>query len=111
MEMHFNFALDNEALIIEAMHADIQKGLKTVGLKAEGYAKKNLTAKRAVDTGRLRNSISHQNDSDTVYVGTNVEYAPYIEMGTSKMAARPYLGPSITEHANEYKEIIETALK
>lgn len=36
-----------------------------------------------VDTGRLRNSMSYatSEDNKTVYVGTNVEYAPYVEEG------------------------------
>jgi hypothetical protein len=26
-------------------------------------------------------------------IGTNVEYGPYVELGTSRMAARPHLRP------------------
>lgn len=111
MKMQFNMAMDNSELMIQAAHEQIDKALKTIGLKAEGYAKKNLSDKGAVDTGRLRNSVTHQNDKDTVYVGTNVEYGVYVEMGTSKMRSRPYLGPAITEHVNEYKEILENELK
>ena len=48
-----------------------------------------------VDTGNLKNSIQTEMESDlTAVVGTNVEYAPYVEYGTYKMAARPYLGPA-----------------
>ena len=67
-----------------------------------------------VDTGRLRNSItwkmkeqqgriSANSESDTITAptddlqvafGTNVEYAPYVEYGTDKMAAKPYIAPS-----------------
>lgn len=28
-------------------------------------------------------------------VGTNVEYAPYVEFGTSRMGAQPYLRPAV----------------
>lgn len=37
-----------------------------------------------VDSGQLRNSITHEVriDGKVGYVGTNVEYAPYIEFGT-----------------------------
>jgi len=34
------------------------------------------------------------NDPFTVTVGTNVEYAPYLEFGTSKMSARPFIRPT-----------------
>lgn len=49
-----------------------------------------------VDTGRLRASISttFHKDGFTAEVGTNVEYAPYIEFGTSKMKSQPFLHPA-----------------
>lgn len=43
----------------------------------------------------------------SVYVGTNVEYAPYVEMGTVNMGARPFIKPAVTDHQKEYKEILE----
>lgn len=54
-----------------------------------------------VDTGRLRASITHGLARDDAgifgWVGTDVEYAPYVELGTSRMAARPYLRPALAE--------------
>lgn len=44
-----------------------------------------------VDTGRLRDSMRYQTDADSVVIGTDVEYAPYVHEGTYKMEARPYL--------------------
>lgn len=81
--------------------------LEAVGLQAEGYAKRLCP----VDTGNLRNSITHTADDDTAYIGTNVEYAPYVEFGTSKTAAQPYLRPAAQNHSEEYKRIIEYYLK
>lgn len=55
------------------------------------------TAKRLcpVDTGRLRASISHALDRDVQglvgVVGTDVEYAPYVFLGTHKADAQPAL--------------------
>lgn len=52
-----------------------------------------------VDTGRLRSSIGNQLGRDAIglvaIVGTDVEYAPYVELGTSKMAAQPFLRPAL----------------
>ena len=57
------------------------RALEIVGGKAETYAKQLAP----VDTGRLRNSITHQQlDEDTEVIGTNVEYAPYQELGDIK---------------------------
>lgn len=88
--------------------------LEKIGLKAEAYAKQSLTQQGAVDTGRLRNSVTHNvfQKELAVQVGTNVEYSPYIEFGTSQgMKPRPYIRPSIENHIDEYRQIIETALK
>lgn len=69
-----------------ALGQDIASGLEQVGLAAEGHAK----AKCPVDTGRLRNSITHaQADPRTEVVGTNVEYGEYVELDTSRTAAQP----------------------
>lgn len=93
----------------------VKKALEEIGIKAEGHAKDIITEKGAVDTGRLRNSITHQvGETDSkepcVYVGTNVEYAPWVEGGTSKMKARPYLKPAVEDFKDEYKEIVENNL-
>ena len=106
MRMQFNMELDNSELIINAAHSQVQKALKTVGMKAEKNAKKICP----VDTGNLRNSITHQNDKDTVYIGTNVEYAPYVELGTSKMRARPFLKPAVENYGEQYKDLLKQAM-
>ena len=62
---------DNSQRIVTAMEKGIKNGLEAIGLTAETYAKKATP----VDTGRLRNSISHTIDGEAVYIGSNVEYA------------------------------------
>ena len=98
---------DNSEEVKSAMEKAIARGLEEIGLTAEAYAK----LKCPVDTGRLRNSISHDVRDKEVYIGTNVEYAPYVEMGTSRTRAQSFLKPAATEHSDEYKKIIETELR
>ncbi len=105
----------------------VKKTLMEIGIEAEKNAKKEITAKKAVDTGRLRNSITWaiggeganapgysgtapKKDQPCVYVGTNVNYAKYVEYGTSRMKARPYLRPAVEDFKDEYKKIIEDNL-
>lgn len=92
---------------IGEMREKIPLVLEIIGMAAEGYAKGYCP----VDTGRLRNSITHTVQGDSAYIGTNVEYAPYVEMGTSRMKAQPYLKPAVQNHMNEYKSLANKALK
>lgn len=89
----------------------IAQGLEAIGFVAETHAKQYLTDQNAVDTGRLRNSVSHIVDGEDVYIGTNVEYAAFVELGTSKMDPRPYLAPAATQHSEEYKELMTRAIQ
>ena len=102
---------DNSKMFLNALPDQIAIALEAVGLAAEAHAVDNITEMHAVDTGRLRGSISHARDDKAVYIGTNVEYAQYVELGTSKMAARPFLRNAAANHSDEYKQLVETALK
>ena len=139
--------------VLDELKKRIDKALTLCGESAEGYAKLNLTDKDAVVTGLLRNSITYElsgrathissykadkgsktgkysgalgdKDDDAVYIGTNVEYAPYIEFGTGRNAApgvggqqtfegikpMPYLKPALADHKEEYARIIKDVLE
>lgn len=98
---------DNSDQFKSEIQDKLLRALETCGLVAEGYAKKLCP----VDTGRLRNSISHAESNNEEYIGTNVEYAPYVELGTSKQRSQPYLKPAVENHFGTYKKIIETEMK
>jgi HK97 gp10 family phage protein len=93
----------------EATDKAILSGLEACAMVAETYAKKDAP----VDTGRLRNSIAHivEKSESVAYIGTNVEYAPYQEFGTSKISAKHFLRNAAQNHTQEYKSILENALK
>lgn len=135
--MDFSIVEDNSAEFLDALKKAKEAALTEMGLRAERHAKEKFTSysKPPIDTGRLRASVSFATktskgegtgrdpaktsdyspmatpDEDFMVLGTNVEYAPYIELGTSKMDARPFLEPAIMEHLDEYKEIIEKNMK
>ena len=98
---------DNTDEVLAALERAKRRGLEAIGLTAEGYAKRETP----VDTGRLRNSISHATDDEAAYIGTNVEYAPYVELGARGRQGKHMLQRAATEHAAEYKQIMEDALK
>jgi phage gpG-like protein len=99
--------------VLSAEQKARNKALEIIGGKAESYAKKICP----VDTGRLRNSITHQQmDEHTEMIGTNVEYAPYVELGhhTSGgtfVAGKHFLRSAAEGHSAEYKQIIENEMK
>lgn len=127
---------DHSAEVAAALEEALQRGLEKCGLTAEGYAKRICDGFKHA-TGTLSNSITHQIDTgtQTVYIGSNLEYAPYVELGTGKYypggrptpwvyqdahgnwhythgnRAQPYLKPAVADHAAQYRAILEDALK
>ena len=69
---------------------DIQKQVDRSALNIDREAKKLVP----VDTGRLKTSIGIDRGEMMADIGTNVYYAPYVEFGTSRQSAQPYLIPS-----------------
>ena len=65
-----------------------------------------------VDTGALRDSIVSVSieSGKKADVMATAEYAPYVEMGTYKMAAQPFLYPATQQHAEEFFAEIMTPL-
>lgn len=98
---------DNTEQVLSAMEKAIERGLEAIGLTAEGHAKKETP----VDTGRLRNSISHAVEDRAAYIGTNVEYAPYVELGARGRDGKHMLQRAATEHTDEYKRLMEDSMK
>lgn len=72
----------------------VTESIKATSLKVSNVAKQIVP----VDTGRLKSSIQISNLTKvSAEVGTNVEYAPYVEFGTNKQRAQPYLRPAAME--------------
>lgn len=98
---------DNTKEVLSAMDKAIERGLEAIGLTAEGHAKKETP----VDTGRLRNSISHAVEDKSAYIGTNTEYAIFVELGARGRQGKHMLQRSATEHTAEYKKLLEDSMK
>lgn len=104
---------DHSEEVLEALSNAVERGLESIGDSAVEHAVHNITEQGAVDTGNLRNSISKklENDGQSVIIGTPVEYAAYVELGTSKMKSRPYLGPAVANNMDEYRSIMKDSLE
>lgn len=99
--------------LIDAIHDAVDVGLESVGILVVSHARENLQpGGHGVRTGRLKGSISyatgftksattspataadgieHDGSENTVLIGSNVEYAPYVEYGTKRQSAQSYL--------------------
>lgn len=77
----------------------IQENTKMDIFKAASDIEQEAIKNVPVDTGKLQGSITKTISSDgfsaMVSVGNDlVDYAPYVEFGTSKQAAQPFLYPA-----------------
>lgn len=68
-----------------------------------------------VDTGALQSTIEVQVEGETVNLvagdGRDVDYQYYVEFGTSKMEAQPYMRPAIDTKKNECNKAIAENLQ
>lgn len=63
-----------------------------------------------VDTGTLRSSISTTARGLYAEVGPTVDYALYVEEGTSTQAPQPFMGPAAEKNTAELTQAIESIL-
>lgn len=139
----FKFEKNNKEAVLKASDEAVERALEIVGMQAENYARANTpvdtgllrnSITSAVGGKSTRISSYHADkargnmqgvgfyggtaptsDQPYVIIGSNVEYAPYQELGTSKMGAcnggRGFLRPAINDHMSEYKSIVQNELK
>lgn len=140
MGVNFEIDKDNTDEIIAGMKQAKLRAFEIIGMNAEKYAKalcpvgtSESTNKKGYRGGTLRDSITHEATEDSVSIGTDVVYAPYVELGTGPyfqappeweqfdvptpsgighayVHPRPYLKPAIEEHIAEYEDIIKNEL-
>lgn len=103
---------DNSDEVLKALENAIDRALDAIGETAVGYAQDVITEAGRVDTGTMRGSVDTDHDERIVIVGTNLEYAPYHELGTSK-GIKPihFLKRAATEHTEEYKNLVKDSLE
>jgi len=104
MSMTIEVKVNNTNAVLELTQAHKERALIKCGAAWESYAKQGAP----VDTGRLRNSMTHELESaDTVAIGTPVEYGIYQELGTSRgIRPKMFLTNAGRNHIDEYINII-----
>lgn len=130
---------DHKEEVLAEMKGKLHGWLDAIGQDAASSAANVLTETNTIDTGRLKNSISHAVDDENtcVYIGTppEMDYAIYHEFGTGKyvaggrstpwsyqdkdgnwhktygVPAKHFLQFGASAHQAEYKALLEQALK
>lgn len=106
---------DNLDEVLRALDGALETGLVKIGAAAQGYAKDNTP----VRTGTLRDSIGVEvkPDEKAAYIGTmegrfpDKPYGKYVELGARGRPGVHMLQRAASEHASEYKQIMEDAME
>lgn len=142
--MDFGFSIKLSDVNVKVVKEELEKDkLKILRLWGSKAVEKSVDAisgnagiQSAVDTGRLRASISYilpdgtkgdsglttsnqqfndklsgKSEENTLIVGSNVDYAIYVHEGTEKMPARPFLRLGIDNMKEDAEEMAERVLK
>lgn len=130
--MSVSFDVDTRRLnhILRGLGGNTRKAVRKIAFRVEAEAKKNIRAHGLIDTGAMVNSVyvTMQGDANTppagaadnpngivvplptpsegavAHVGPSVHYAIYHEFGTTRIPARPYLGPAVNTVADEVEQ-------
>lgn len=116
--MSFKFKSNKKQVQQQMNKANINM-LEAIGKAAEGYVKLDTpVGQYPTGSGRvggaLRDSINYKVDKDGVYVGstlTSEDYPIYVEKGTSKMAAQPYISSGVMSNLAALRVIAERNYK
>lgn len=132
---------DNSGVFLDAEQEAVDRALYAIGVKGVEGATDAISGRYnvapAIDTGRLRASISfitasgEKGDSgiatppngksgdklsgnaekNSVIVGSNVEYAEYVHDGTSRMDGRPFLREGIDRTKGDMERQVNKIFK
>ena len=92
MSVTISVTFDKFPQIAAAMPEKTSQVVRKAAFDIEGQAKNRAP----VDTGALKNSISteFENNGLTGIIAPHMEYATFVEFGTKRMSAQPYMTPA-----------------
>lgn len=94
--------------VLDKVKREFANNIEDAGKFIENEAKKNITKDGLVKTGRLKESIFHTTDKKrfSTTIGTDVEYAPFLELGTIHIKPFAFLRNAVNLNRQRIKRII-----
>lgn len=132
---------DNTEEVLSALEAAIKRGNEAIGMTAERHAKKkcpvdtgrlrnsityalageethvkSYKANKKKAGEKERKTYTYEGTAEGkkgsgVYIGTNMEYAVFVENGARGRTAVHFLQDAATGHTDEYKQLMEDSMK
>ena len=132
---------DNTEEVLNALEAAIKRGNEAIGMTAERHAKKkcpvdtgrlrnsityamageethvkSYKANKKKAGEKERKTYTYEGTADGekgsgVYIGTNVEYAVFVENGAQGRTAVHFMQDAAANHSDEYKRMMEDSMK
>lgn len=124
---------DNSKAVLDELQRKTPELLNAIGNELYKNIYNFMTEDKVVDTGRLRGSISYSTkyndynnpmsanqpndfikgvtEDNTVVYGSNVEYASFVNSGTSRQRARKFMENGTSRAVPQIKEVVENILK
>lgn len=94
----------------QAVNFDAHEILKDHGSRLHRRAVRNAVFTRGYSTGATRQSIHLTVGRDEAKVKTGTDYSGYVEVGTRKMEAQPYMGPALEETIPDFVADLEKGM-
>ncbi len=89
----------------------IKVGIRQATLYTEGEVKESIAGRRGlpvtVDTGRFMRSPESKTSATQGIVSSDLEYAPALEFGTSRMHARPHFKNTAAKNKIKIQKLIQ----
>ena len=93
--------------LIDEVKKHARKQLKIAGELVVSHCKEECP----VDTGKLRDSITSKLvGDDSVQIGSNVEYAAYVELGTFRKGPRPFLRDGLNNSDSDINAVFNVKM-
>jgi HK97 gp10 family phage protein len=88
--------------IIPEVIAEVEAKAQVTVAKVAHDIAEDAKSRAPVRTGYLRDSIVVDGEGKAGFVTAGAEYAGFVEYGTYKMAARPFMTPAVEAHKDEF---------